>query len=38
MAKGSKEIKEQSKVKKPQVKSEKKSSCGCGCILPVKTK
>ncbi len=38
MAKGTKETREQSEVKKPQVKSEKKSSCGCGCVLTVRTK
>ncbi len=38
MAKGTKETKEQSEAKKPQAKSEKKSSCGCGCIPPMKTK
>ncbi len=38
MANGTKETKEQSEVKKPQAKSETKSSCGCGCIPPMKTK
>jgi hypothetical protein len=38
MAKGEKETKEQSEAKKSQVKSEKKSSCGCGCIPLMKTK
>ncbi len=38
MAKGAKETKEQSEVKKPQTTIEKKSSCGCGCIPPMKTK
>ncbi len=38
MAKGAKETKEQSEVKKPQVKSKKKNSCGCGCIPPMKKK
>jgi len=38
MAKGDKEIKKQSEKKKPHAKSETKSSCGCGCIPPMKTK
>lgn len=33
MAKGTRETRE-----KPVVKSETKSSCGCGCIPPLKTK
>ena len=38
MAKDTKKTKKQSEIKKPQTKSEKKSSCGCGCIPPMKTK
>jgi hypothetical protein len=38
MAKGTKETKKQSEIKKPQTKSEKKSSCGCGCIPSMKKK
>jgi hypothetical protein len=38
MAKGTKETKKKSEIKKPQVKGEKKSSCGCGCDWPIKTK
>jgi hypothetical protein len=38
MAKGTKETKEQPVEKRPQVKGGKNDSCGCGCILPVKTK
>ncbi len=38
MAKGTKETKKQSEAKKPQVKEEKKNSCGCGCIPPMKAK
>lgn len=38
MTKGTKETKEQIEEKKPQAKSETKSSCGCGCIPPMKTK
>ena len=38
MAKDSKEIKEQPEEKKTEVNSGSKSSCGCGCIPPMKTK
>lgn len=37
MAKGIKEIKGKPEEKKPEDKSEIKSSCGCGCV-PLKTK
>ena len=37
MAKDIKKAKEQPE-KKSDVKSETKSSCGCGCIPPMKTK
>ncbi len=33
-----KETKEHPEEKKPEVKSGTKSSCGCGCIPPMKTK
>jgi len=38
MAKDSKETKEQPEEKKLEVKSVPKSSCGCGCVPPMKTK
>ncbi len=38
MAKSTKETREKPEVKKPQVNTEKKGSCGCGCIPHVKTK
>ncbi len=38
MAKGAKETKGQPEVKKPQVKNDTKGSCGCGCILPIRTR
>ncbi len=38
MTKGTKQIKEKPEEKKPETKAEKKSSCGCGCVPPFKTK
>jgi hypothetical protein len=38
MAKDGKETKERPEEKKAEVKSGSKSSCGCGCIPPMKTK
>jgi hypothetical protein len=37
MAKDAKEEKENPEEKKPEIKVQKKSTCGCGCIPPVKT-
>jgi hypothetical protein len=38
MVKKPKKNKEQSEIKKPQIKHDKKDSCGCGCIPLAKTK
>jgi hypothetical protein len=38
MAKDTVEPKEKSEEKKPDGKNETKSSCGCGCIPPMKSK
>ncbi len=38
MTRNNKETKEKPEEKKPQIKNETKSSCGCGCVPPVKTK
>jgi len=38
MAKDSKEAQEQPEAKKPHAEGETKSTCGCGCVPPIKKK